>query len=302
MSEKQKHFDVIIIGGSYAGLSAAMALGRSRRKVLIIDAGKPCNRQTPHSHNFITHDGEQPAHIAAKAKEQVLRYPTVTIHEGMATMAVKRENDFEISTDHGSTFHARKVLLATGISDQMPNITGFAECWGISALHCPYCHGYEIADKHFGVLAHGENAFEMSRLLAHWANQLTVFTNGAHGLSPVQLTKLQAHNITLIETEVKEVQHENGYLHHLALADGTTYAIDALFARLPYLQHSDSAKQLGCTLNEAGLIAVNDFQLTSVEGVYAAGDNCSMRALSVAIASGTKAGAFINKAMIDEEF
>lgn len=302
MSNTNRHFDVIIIGGSYAGLSAGMALGRALRKVLIMDGGKPCNWQTPHSHNFITQDGEQPALIAAKAKEQVAHYPTMTFYEGMAVKAMKTEKGFEVVVDNGSVFYSRKVLLATGISDQMPDITGFAKCWGISALHCPYCHGYEVAGKHFGLLASGETAFEMSKLLHNWTKQLTLFTNGATGLTPVQLEQLRAHHITVIETEVKEVQHQAGYLSHLLLADGTAYAIDALFTRLPFTQHSDIAQQLGCALNDAGLITVNDFQLTSVEGVYAAGDNCGMRSLPVAVAAGTKAGAFINKVMIDEEF
>lgn len=122
-------FDVIIIGGSYAGLSAAMALGRSLRKVLIIDGGKPCNKQTPHSHNFLTRDGETPATIAAKAKEQVLRYPTVTFQEGTAISATKKEKKFEVVTDNQTSFYAHRLLLATGISDQFPNISGLAECW-----------------------------------------------------------------------------------------------------------------------------------------------------------------------------
>src|SRR5688500_3542764 len=140
MIEKNS-FDVIIIGGSYAGLSAAMALGRSLRNVLVIDSGNACNKQTPHSHNFITNDGNTPAEIAKKAKEQVMQYDTVKFLTGLATIARKSESGFEIETQNGEVFRSAKLLISTGISDIMPPIQGFAECWGISVLHCPYCHG-----------------------------------------------------------------------------------------------------------------------------------------------------------------
>ena len=139
---KRNHFDVIIIGGSYSGLSAAMSLGRSLRQVLVIDSGLPCNKQTPHSHNFITQDGEKPAVISAKAKLQVDIYKTVQFFNGLAVKAFKKNKGFEITTESGDVFTSRKVLFATGVKDLLPEINGFAECWGISVLHCPYCHGY----------------------------------------------------------------------------------------------------------------------------------------------------------------
>jgi len=156
--------DVIIIGGSYAGLSAAMTLGRSMRKVLIIDSGKPCNRQTPYSHNFITHDGETPAAIAQKAREQVLKYPTVQLVNDTALRASKNENGFEIITASEAAYNTTKIIFATGVLDIMPDIKGFAECWGISILHCPYCHGYEVKDKPLGIIANGDVAKTHSAL------------------------------------------------------------------------------------------------------------------------------------------
>src|SRR5690606_313012 len=129
-----KTYDIIIIGGSYSGLSAAMALGRALRKVLIIDSGLPCNRQTPYSHNFITHDGEKPAQIAAKAKEQVLNYNTVTWHSDIAVNGKKTDEGFEIKTQSGAVFSAGKLIFASGVKDLMPEIPGFAECWGISVI------------------------------------------------------------------------------------------------------------------------------------------------------------------------
>ena len=139
----EAEFEVIIIGGSYSGLAAAMALGRSVRRVLIIDSGAPCNRFTPHSHNFITHDGEVPAVISAKAKAQVLAYPTVQFQEGIVTKADKTAQGFTVTTASGATYTAKKLFIATGVKDILPEINGLAACWGVSAIHCPYCHGYE---------------------------------------------------------------------------------------------------------------------------------------------------------------
>jgi len=133
---KTPDFDVVIIGGSYAGLSAAMALGRAVRRVLILDSGQPCNRQTPHSHNLITQDGATPAHITAVAKEQVLAYPTVRFQAGTATAVMGESNSFVVETAAGEQFRARKILFATGVRDLLPAIPGFAESWGISVIHC----------------------------------------------------------------------------------------------------------------------------------------------------------------------
>ena len=169
---KQKNFDVIIVGGSYSGLSAAMSLGRSLREVLVIDSGLPCNRQTPYSHNFITQDGEKPAAISAKAKLQVALYKTIHFYNGLAVEAVKRENGFEISTKSGEVFSARKILFATGVKDLLPEIKGFGDCWGISVLHCPYCHGYEVKNEKTAFIANGEMAFEYAKLISNWTKDL----------------------------------------------------------------------------------------------------------------------------------
>ena len=157
--------DVAIIGGSYAGLSAALALGRARRQVVVLDSGRPCNRQTPQSHNFLTQDGSTPAALAATARAQVLAYPTVQIRDEAAVAATGENNDFTIITASGAVVRARKLLFASGIRDIMPDLPGFAESWGISAIHCPYCHGYEYRDQPTGILANGDVAAEMGPLI-----------------------------------------------------------------------------------------------------------------------------------------
>ncbi len=166
-----ENFDVIIIGGSYAGLSAAMTLGRSLRHVLIIDSGLPCNRQTPHSHNFLTRDGETPKAITAIAKEQVLQYPTVQFIEETAITAQELETGFRIVTQSGKAFTALKLIIASGIKDIHPDIEGFTECWGISVIHCPYCHGYEFHHQPTAIMANGERAVHLSILVHNLTTQ-----------------------------------------------------------------------------------------------------------------------------------
>ena len=192
--ENKNRFDVIIVGGSYSGLAAAMALGRALRKVLIIDNGKPCNKQTPHSHNFITQDGKTPKEISALAKEQVLKYKTVEFYNGIATKGIKTANGFEITAQNGDVFTAKKLLFATGIKDIMPNIDGFSECWGISILHCPYCHGYEVRNEKTAIFGNGDYGFEFSKLIHNWTKELALYTNGKSTLTEEQTQKLKSHH------------------------------------------------------------------------------------------------------------
>lgn len=297
--ETQDSFDVIIIGGSYAGLSAALALGRSIRRVLILDSGQPCNRQTPHSHNFLTQDGSTPAAFAAQARAQVLAYPTVQLRSEAAVAATGTDNDFEVTTASGAVVRGRKLLFATGVRDLLPAIPGFAESWGISVIHCPYCHGYEYRNQPTGILADGDTALEMSRLIRNWTDTLTVFTNGASSIQPEHRQQLAARNIRIEEAPVQQIIHEAGYLTHLLLTDGSQPSLTALYARPAFEQHCTLPQALGCTRTEAGYLAVDELQKTSVGGIYAAGDATTMmRAVGVAVAAGMKAGAFLNHELL----
>ncbi len=292
---KENQFEVIIVGGSYAGLSAAMALGRSLRKVLVIDSGLPCNRQTPHSHNFITQDGEEPAAIAAKARLQVQQYTTVQFFHGTAISGKKTVNGFEISTDTGETFFARKLIFATGVKDNMPELEGFAECWGKSVIHCPYCHGYEVRHEKTGILSNGDAAFHYAQLIRNWTNDLTIFTNGAATFTPDQLEKLHKHNIAIIEKEIRALKHSSGYLNAVLFKDGTAFPLKAMYSRPAFEQHCRIPEMLGCKLNEYGYIEINNHQKTRVEHVFACGDNTSMmRSVANAVAGGNMAGGMVN--------
>ncbi|WP_339785951.1 NAD(P)/FAD-dependent oxidoreductase [uncultured Imperialibacter sp.] len=297
-----KH-DVIIVGGSYAGLAAGLALGRALRKVLIIDSGKPCNRQTPHSHNFLTQDGTTPAEIASIAKQQVLTYDTVSFLNDRVQSARKLESGFEVFVPSGESFTARKLVFATGIKDVMPEIPGFKESWGKSVLHCPYCHGYEVRGQKTGILANGDSGYEFCMLIANWTSDLTLYTNGSSTLTREQTARLQAHQISIVEDEIEQLEHTNGYLNSLRFKTGKAELVTALYARLPFQQHCDIPQQLGCELGEEGYIKVDAAQKTSVPGVYACGDNITrMRTVANAVSMGTTTGLMVNKELVEEEF
>jgi thioredoxin reductase len=298
-----KNFDVIIIGGSYAGLSAAMTLGRALRNVLIIDSGLPCNRQTPHSHNFITQDGEKPGVIAEKAKEQVLKYDTVKFLPDLAVNGTKTDKGFEISTQSGKIFSAKKLVFATGLKDKMLKIKGFSECWGITVLHCPYCHGYEVKNQKTGIFANGYGAFHLARLIRNWTKDLTIFTNGKSELTQEQTDEIKRHHISIVEKEIASLKHKDGVVEEIVFSDNTTFQLKVIYSRPPFEQHCKIPESLGCELTEQGLIKVDTFQKTTVDNIFACGDNTNpLRAVSYAISTGNNTGVFLNNAMIEEDF
>jgi len=295
-------YDVIIIGGSYSGLAAAMALGRALRNVLIIDSAKPCNSQTPHSHNFLTQDGNTPKEISETAKHQVLKYETIKFQKGIAINAKKEDFGFTVETDSGEIFKTKKIIFATGLKDIFPNIEGFSECWGISILHCPYCHGYEVKNQETGIISNGEIGFEFARLISNWTKKLAIFTNGKSTFTKEQTEKLSSKNIEIVEKEILKVNHSQGKIESLEFADKSKSNVKAIYARPNFEQHCKIPEDLGCEINEQGFLKVDAFQKTTVKNVYACGDNSAMRSLAVAVSTGTMAGVVANKELIEEEF
>lgn len=301
--DQNKIYDVIIIGGSYAGLSAALSLGRFLRKVLIIDSNLPCNRQTPHSHNFLTQDGEKPADIGEKAKHQLYKYKTVEFIDAIATKAEKIENNILIHINNGESFSAKKVIFATGITDLMPDIKGFSDCWGISAIHCPYCHGYEAKNQSTGVIANGDAAIHYVQLIKNLTSDIKIFSNGKSTFTSEQLAQLQKHNIEIIETKIVEINHKNGLLKHLILADDSIYPLGVLYHRPQFKQHCKILEDLGCEITEQGYIKVDASQKTNIANIYACGDLANpMRSVANAVATGSIAGAGVNGALSAESF
>ncbi|MCP2026315.1 thioredoxin reductase [Flavobacterium sp. HSC-32F16] len=296
-------YDVIIIGGSYSGLSAAMSLGRALRQVLVIDSGLTCNRQTPHSHNFITQDGEKPAVISAKAKLQVELYKTIHFYNGLAVKAIKNENGFEVSTESGKHFNSRKMLFATGVKDLLPEIKGFADCWGISVLHCPYCHGYEVKNEKTAIIANGEIGFDFAKLISNWTKDLRLCTNGKSTLTLEQTEILKNHGVQIFDDEIASFEHKEGYIQNIIFKNQEKVTVKAIYTRPPFEQHCPLPIDLGCESNEQGLLKVDTMQKTNVPGVYASGDcTTPMRSVAIAVSTGSFAGAVINKEIIDEDF
>tara|TARA_Y100001949_G_C15964098_1_gene320692 strand:+ start:186 stop:1091 length:906 start_codon:yes stop_codon:yes gene_type:complete len=300
----QKHFyDVIIIGGSYAGLSAAMVLGRSLRDVLVIDSGEPCNRQTPHSHNFLTQDGKTPAEISALARQQVEQYETVQFLNGLASKGRKVEGGFEMDTRDGEAVRAKKLMFATGVKDLMPDIKGFSECWGISVIHCPYCHGYENRSKLTGIMTKGEHATHFVPLIFNLSKDVVFFTQGKHDVDPDFLKKMKQKGIEIIESSISEIVHQDGYMREVILKAGKKVKLDALYAPVPFEQSTDIPASLGCELTEQGLLKVDMLNATTVPGVYACGDSIiQFRAVAQAVSSGNIAGAALNRELAMEAF
>ena len=200
-------------------------------------------------------------------------------------------------------FTAKNIIFATGIKDQMPEIKGFKECWGISIIHCPYCHGYEHKGQRTAIMASGEKAFHLASLVSNLTSHLTILTRGEADFTPEQRDKLGRREIQIIEEEISEVLHKEGKLQKVVFQNGSTMVLDALYAALPFTQHSSLPASLGCELTEDGYLKVDDLQRTTVEGLYACGDNSSrMRSLAGAVYSGNLTGALVNGELSSSEF
>ncbi|MBL8017577.1 MAG: NAD(P)/FAD-dependent oxidoreductase [Ignavibacteria bacterium] len=298
-------FDVIIIGGSYAGLSAALTLARALRKVLVLDNGQSCNRMAPFSHNFLTHDGETPHAIIFKAREDVMKYPNIKVVNSLAKSAVKEKKDFRVTLEDGTTYSARKLVFATGITDVMPvnELQGFTECWGKSILHCPYCHGYEYRERPTLILAEGEAAFEYAKILSQWTDDLTILTNGGEQPEGKFAESLNRNGIKTDTRKINTIKHTDGEVSEILFEDGPASKCGVLYSSPEYRQSCPIPEELGCRISEKHHIETDESQRTSVPGVYAAGDCANMiRAISIACSSGTLAGFTVNKDLIEEDF
>jgi thioredoxin reductase len=259
--------------------------------------------QTPHSHNFLTRDGTTPAEISRLGKQQVAKYKTILFFSGLATHALGTGDGFEITVASGEKFYAKKIIFATGIRDLLPPITGLDECWGISVLHCPYCHGYEVTGQKTGVIGNGEEGYQLTKLISNWTNQLTLFTGDLSSITGEQANQLVKHNIQVVEKEIERLEHDAGYARNIHFKDGTSFSIDAIYIRPPFEQHCPIPKIVGCSFTEEGYISVDSSQETSVKGIFACGDNSSpMRTVANAVAMGTATGIAVSKQLILGDF
>ncbi|WP_037575304.1 NAD(P)/FAD-dependent oxidoreductase [Sporocytophaga myxococcoides] len=297
------HYDVIIIGGSYSGLAAAMALGRALKNVLIIDSENPCNKQSPYSHNFLTQDDHPPLAISSKARMEVEKYQTIEFLKDKAAKGVKIHTGFRIETDKGEVITSSKLIFATGIKDILPAINGIEECWGISVLHCPYCHGYEVINETTGIIGNDENAFDLIQLISNWTKDLTLYTNGPSKLTLKQNELLKKHMINIDERIISQLLHSHGQVKRIQFTDGSFADAKAIYVKAQFEQHCSIPISLGCEINREGYLITNGSQETTVKDIYACGDNSSrMRTIANAVGTGTTAGIAVSKSIIVENF
>jgi thioredoxin reductase len=294
-------YDAIIVGGSYAGLSAALALGRARKQIVIIDAGQRRNRFAHAAHGFLGQDGRAPGAIAATGRAEVAAYPTVTFLDGTAVCAAQHRDGFTITLADGTTHTAARLVLATGVTDELPDLPGLREGWGKGVVHCPYCHGYEVADRRLGVLALMPFATHQANMIPDWG-PTTFLTNGVVHLTADERAALGARGVAIEETPVAEVLNASDGLAGVRLADGRTVALDALFTGVPTRLTSPLAEQLGCAIDDTlggPIIRVDAMGQTTVPGVYAAGDAAAMmKSIPGAVASGYMVGAVAHQSLI----
>lgn len=296
------HHEVIVIGGSFAGLSAAMQLARARRRVLVIDAGRPRNRFAAHAHGFFGQDGKPPAQIVEEAAAQLAAYPTVRRIAGDARTA-ERDADgrFHVTLADGSRASADRLILATGIRDELPALPGLAERWGVSVLHCPYCHGYEVSGRRLGVLATHPLSVHQAILIPDWG-PTTWFTQGVVEANHEEAALLDARGVRIERSPVVEILGDAPRIESLRLADGQVVPVDALFVGARTAMASDLAQQLGCAFDDGPLgpvVRVDAGKATSVAGVFAAGDaSTPMSNATFASASGVMAGVAAHRSLI----
>lgn len=296
------HYDLAVVGGSFAGLSAAIQAARARRKVLVIDAGQPRNRFAEHSHGFLGQDGRTPHAILDEARRQLLAYPTAAIVRARADRAVANSgSDFEVTTDDGETFGSARLVLATGVRDMLPEIPGLAGQWGRTVLHCPYCHGYEVSGGPLGVLATGPISMHQAQLISDWGD-VTLFGNGLIEPDAGEMLALERRNIRFEPARVSELR-EDGAGGLIVQLDGARQAdVRAMFTAPRNMMASPLPEQLGCGFTDGMLgpvIAVDDRQQTTVPGVYAAGDAArAMHNIAFAVSGGAFAGVCAHQSLV----
>lgn len=286
-------YDVIVVGGSFAGLSAALQVARARRRVLVVDAGNPRNRFAAHSHGFLGQDGRAPTAIVSTAREQVLAYPTAAFVRDEAIDATSSENGFALRLASDASVHGSRLVLATGMEDELPPLAGLAERWGRTVLHCPYCHGYEVAGGTLGVLATLPGSVHQALLVADWGD-VVLFADAAFGLDDGQRAALAARGVRIEPVPVRSMATDADAHEVVHLADGSSVQVSALFVATRTRQASPLPGLLGCAFDDGPqgpVIRVDERQTTTVAGVYAAGDAASVVSnATLASAAGVLAG------------
>lgn len=294
-------YDALIVGGSFAGLSAAMPLARAAKKVCVLDSGQPRNRFAEASHGFFALDGVAPLTLKAAGREKLAAYPTVDFVNDEAVMARHTQDGFLIETLRGEVLRARKLVLAFGIRDHLPDVPGLAERWGGTVLHCPYCHGYEFLNQALGVLSITPMSVHQALLISEWG-PTTFFLNGRDMPDAETLSHLKARGVQIETAPIATLEGEAETLDGVRLTDGRLLPLAALYVATRTEMTSPLAEQLGCAMQggmHGPVIVVDQIGQTSVPGVFAAGDiTRSMHNASFAAADGMLAGVAAHRSLV----
>ncbi len=293
-------YDVVVIGGGFAGLTAAVWLGRFRRSTLVISSGPSRNALSRAVHGYPGSEGSNPVELLDKLCREALEYGTEML-TGIAEDVLKTSEGFQILCNN-EVYKARRVLLATGTADRKPDIPGFSDFDGISAWHCPACDAYEYIDKRIAVISWGEYMAGYALNFLTYTNSITVLTDGHEpGTAPDHLAKLEQNNIPVLTAKVSAIEGENGQVERLRLQDGSVLECDAVFYNIDHRPRLNLLQRLECELTGDSAVAVNHKQETNIEGVYAAGDIAPLEELVVvAAAMGAVAASNIHKSLTPE--
>lgn len=291
-------YDVAIIGGSYAGLSAAVPLARARRNIIVIDAGQRRNRFAENSHGFLAQDGIQALEIIKKAREQLQRYKTVNWQQGTVQRVEKNNQDFYLYLDTQQPIYAKKIIIASGVTDRLPNISGLNERWGKSVFHCPYCHGYELNQGNIALLASSAHVTHLAMMLPDWG-KTTLLLNGQPDLLNLKAKQqLQERGVTIDDRSIKQMDSHADVI----FTDQSITHFDGLFIQTKTFLEQGWIKDLGCKIEEdetGEFIYTNDLKATSVDGVFACGDAARPGgSVSLAVGDGALAGVSAHNALI----
>lgn len=294
-------YDVAIIGGGAAGLSAALVLTRARRTVAVVDAGAPRNAPATHMHGYLSRDGLPPAELLSAGRNEVEGYGGDIVPGTAIEVRAAGAQGFEIQIDDGRRLVARHLLVTTGLTDEIPDIPGLRERWARDVLHCPYCHGHEVRDRALGVLGGKPGDVRYAQIVRQWTEDLVYFT-APNLLTATERSELVARAIGIVEGAVEQIVIDDDRLRGVQMDDGSVVPRDVLFVPPHFVAHSDLLIGLGCAVDAAGWVIADSAGRTSVDGVWAAGNVIDPRAQVITAAGAGSATAIaVNAALVDED-
>ena len=305
MNTPTEHFDVIVIGGGAAGLSAALMLGRARRRTLVVDSGLPRNRFAAHMHGVLGHEGIDPAELLIKGREELAAYD-VGIRAGRVARLDETGDGVSILLEDGERLTARAAIVATGVTDELPDIPGLAESWGATVLHCPYCHGWEVRERRLGVLTTSPLGMHQAQLIRQWSDDVVVFTAGLGPLEEADEQRLLSRGITLVTSPVTEVLGDGDQVTAVRTADGLTTEVGAIFTAGTLRPHDGFLTHLGLDRTETpvgSFLAVDATGKTSSDRIWAVGNVSNpMANVPISMSAGAMAGSVVNMALVTDDF